>query len=163
MEKRTAVALAMTDYMKGDVKRINHFLKVHAYALIIAEGEGFSEEEKEILEVAAYTHDIGIRLAEEKYHSAAGIWQQKEGPAEAEKLLAPLGYPRAVTDRVKYLIAHHHEYGNIEGRDFRALVEADFLVNADEDKLSKEAILRGKEKIFRTKTGKKLLSDLFGV
>ena len=52
-----------------------------------------------------------------------------------------------------YLIAHHHTYTNIDGMDYQILVEADFLVNADEDRLSSDAIENFKEKIFKTTTG----------
>ena len=36
---------------------------------------------------------------------------------------------RRVTERVAYLIGHHHTYDKIEGMDYQILVEADFLVN----------------------------------
>lgn len=39
------------------------------------------------------------------------------------------------TNRICYLIAHHHTYDNVEGLDYRILLEADFLVNAMEDDL----------------------------
>ena len=31
--------LEMTDYFKGDQKRINHFVKVHSFAKLIGESE----------------------------------------------------------------------------------------------------------------------------
>mgnify|MGYP000340972515 FL=1 len=42
-----------------------------------------------------------------------------------------------MTERVAYLIGHHHTYDKIEGMDYQILVEADFLVNIlrqDEEK-----------------------------
>ncbi len=38
-----------------------------------------------------------------------------------------------VSERVQYLIAHHHTYGNIDEMDYQILVEADFLVNIMEE------------------------------
>ena len=56
------VTTAMIDYYQGQPKRIQHFLKVHAYAKLIGEQEGLDKEILDILEVAALTHDIGIKI-----------------------------------------------------------------------------------------------------
>lgn len=70
------VTTAMIDYYQGQPKRIQHFLKVHAYAKLIGEQEGLDKEILDILEVAALTHDIGIKISEEKYNSSAGKYQE---------------------------------------------------------------------------------------
>ena len=57
----------MIAYYDGDPKRIQHFTKVHSYARLIGIGEELDDASLFILEAAAYTHDIGIRVAEEKY------------------------------------------------------------------------------------------------
>ena len=64
-------------------------------------------------------------------------------------------------DRICYLIAHHHTYDNVDGLDYRILIEADFLVNAYEDDMDKEAILTVRNKIFRTRMGTELLNTMF--
>lgn len=64
-------------------------------------------------------------------------------------------------DRICYLIAHHHTYNNVDGLDYRILIEADFLVNAYEDDMDKEAILTVRNKIFRTRMGTELLNTMF--
>ena len=120
--------LEMISYYSGDPKRIQHFTKVHSYAKLIGEREQLSPEELYILEAAAYTHDIGIKPAEEKYGSSAGKLQEQEGPAVARGMLMRLGFAENVIERVCYLIGHHHTYTGIEGRDYQILVEADFLV-----------------------------------
>ena len=68
-----------------------------------------------------------------------------------------------VSERVQYLIAHHHTYDNIDGIDYQILVEADFLVNIMEDHLSKEAALNAYHSIFKTKCGKKICKEMFGI
>ena len=55
---------AMTDYYAGDPVRINHFVKVHAYARQIGLAEQLDADALFLLEAAALTHDIGIREAE---------------------------------------------------------------------------------------------------
>lgn len=151
----------MIEYYSGDAKRINHFLKVHSFARLIGCGEGMSESEMFILEAAALTHDIGIKNSEKKYASAAGCYQEAEGPPEAERLLLSLDVDKKAIERIKFLIAHHHTYSAADGVDFYALTEADFLVNAFEDNLSDSALRSGFEKIFRTETGKRIFKIVY--
>lgn len=151
----------MCDYFGSDARRINHFLKVYGFAQTIAEGEAVDSAALEIIETAAVTHDIGIKLSERKYGSSSGKYQEKEGPAEAEKLLAALGYNPALTARVCWLIGHHHTYTNIDSLDYQILVEADFLVNIFEDDLQMPAIESIRRKIFKTRTGIRLLNSLY--
>ena len=153
--------LAMIELYSGDAKRIQHFCKVHSYAKLIAETENVDEKCLFIIEAAALTHDIGIHLCEEKYGNCNGKLQEKEGPAIAEKLLAKLGFDRDISDRVQYLIAHHHTYSNIDGIDYQILVEADFLVNFLEDNVPKENIRKVYETIFKTETGKQMCEEMF--
>ncbi len=153
----------MIEYYRGDPKRIQHFIKVYALAHSIAEGEGMEGKQLFILDIAALLHDIGIKISEEKYNSSAGRYQELEGPAQAEKLLCELGAERSVIERVCYLVGHHHTYDNIQGMDYQILVEADFLVNLYEDNETMQAVQTVKEHIFKTETGKKYISDMFGL
>ena len=155
--------LDMIELYKGDAKRIQHFCKVHSYAKLIAETENVDKNCQFIIEAAAWTHDIGIHICEEKYGSCNGKLQEKEGPAIAEKLLGELGFDRNVSERVQYLIAHHHTYGNINEMDYQILVEADFLVNIMEEGSSKEAAIKAYQNIFKTSCGKKICREMFGI
>ena len=157
----SSVMLAMTDYFAGDIKRISHFIKVHGFAMAIGKSEGLDERTLDILEVTAYTHDIGIKISEEKYNSSSGYYQQIEGPAEAQKLLKPLGYDDEFIERVKYLISRHHRYNNIDGMDCQILIEADFIVNVYEDEVKPETVKDIYEKIFKTESGKRIMRDLY--
>lgn len=153
----------MIEFDAGDTKRIQHFVKVYTFASAIGKGEGLSPRQQEILEIAAILHDIGIHASEEKYGSPAGKYQEIEGPALAKALLKPLGYDEELMDRVAYLIGHHHTYNEVDGIDYRILLEADFLVNSYEDSLSEKSIIAFREKVFETATGKKFLNDMFGL
>ena len=153
--------LAMIELYRGDAKRIQHFCKVHSYAKLIAETENVDKECLFIIEAAALTHDIGIHSCEEKYGNCNGKLQEKEGPAIADKMLKELGFDQDVSDRVQYLIAHHHTYNKIDEIDYQILVEADFLVNIMEDGLSKEAALKAYESIFKTTCGKMICREMF--
>lgn len=158
-----ALAREMVRYDAGDPQRIQHFLKVHTLSRLIGETEGLEENVLFTLEAAAYVHDIGIKLAEAKYGSSAGPYQEELGPEEARAMLTGLGFDGAVTERVCYLVGHHHTYTAIEGLDYQILVEADFLVNLFENQAPREAIAQALEKIFRTKTGRSLCREMFGL
>lgn len=155
------VLRSMISYYAGDTKRINHFLKVYGFAKLIGAMEGLDDIQQEILEIAALTHDIGIKNSEIKYHSSSGNYQQTEGPPEAKKMLEELAIDEDIIERVCWLIAHHHTYNNIDSMDYQILVEADFLVNIFEDEMPGGAIRNIHEKIFKTESGLKLLNDLY--
>ncbi|MBP0052987.1 phosphohydrolase, partial [Anaerostipes hadrus] len=80
-------------------------------------------------------------------------YQEVEGPAVAQQMLEDLQYDKATTDRVCYLIRPHHTYDKIDGIDYQILVDADFLVNLEEEQSSRETIEYVKGEIFKTKTG----------
>lgn len=155
---------AMVEYDGGDVPRIQHFMKVHDFAVTIAQLEGVDEETVFILETAAILHDIGIHVSEQKYGNCNGKHQEEEGPAEARKLLAQVeGYTPEQIERVCFLIAHHHTYKNVEDIDWQILLEADFLVNAYEDHMAMDGVKTFEEKVFKTRTGKHLLETMVGI
>lgn len=151
----------MIDYFSGDPKRVNHFLKVYGFAKTIGACEHISQEEQKLVEIAALTHDIGIRISEEKYGSSAGTYQEQEGPKEAEKLLLSLGFHADFIQKVCYLIAHHHTYSDINSVPYQILVEADFIVNIFEDNMNTDSVRSVRKKIFRTRTGREILDRLY--
>lgn len=153
----------MISYYSGDPKRIQHFIKVHAFAKLIGETENLTEKELFTLETAAVVHDIGIKISEEKYGSCTGSQQETEGPTEAEKMLEKLGFESETVKRVCWLVGHHHTYSGIDSPEHQILVEADFLVNLYEDRCSEKSVLSAYEKIFRTETGKRLCKTMFGI
>lgn len=158
IEKVIAAAIA---YDAGDVKRIQHFLKVHAFAHLIGLEEGLGAHTQLVLETAAVVHDTGIHKAEEVYGVNTGKYQEELGPAEADALLTQLDWPRDVIQRVKYLVGHHHTYTGVDGIDYQILLEADFLVNLFEDGEPPAAQRHVYETVFRTEAGKHLCRQQF--
>jgi len=109
-----------------------------------------------LLEAVGYVHDIGIRLAEEKYGHQNGQLQQELGPDAARTMLGRCGFDPEDIDRICWLIAHHHTFTNISGLDYQILVEADFLVNLYEKHAGRAACESAYQRIFRTETGRHL-------
>lgn len=162
MELINLLTMKMIEFNNGDAKRIQHFIKVHRFAHLIAVGEGVDAHTQFIIECAALVHDIGIRPAEEKYGKCDGKLQEQEGPAYARPMLEALGLIDTDIERICFLVGHHHTYNQIEGIDYQILVEADFLVNFYEDHLKDDAIQSAVSHIFKTNTGKKLCALLYG-
>jgi HD superfamily phosphodiesterase len=151
----------MISYNSPDVKRINHTLKVFAFASYMANCENCDDKTKTIISLASILHDIGIREAEKIYNSAAGKYQEELGPKIAQELIGDLQIPDEIKSRVYYLIASHHSYDKIDAKDFQILVEADFLVNIFEDEMNLAAITSIKNKIFKTNSGILLLNSMY--
>lgn len=156
--KLTELAIA---YDAGDPRRVQHLMKVYAFCRLIGQSEGLDAQTQNTLEAAAILHDIGIHEAERKHSSSAGKWQEVEGPAVAAPLLEQVGADPAACERILWLIAHHHTYTASEDKDFRILLESDFLVNAYEDTLPPEACRTADERVFRTRTGRLYLQNLY--
>lgn len=164
MTKIQELALAMISYDNGDPKRIQHTTKVHAYAALIGIGEELDDETQFVLESAALVHDIGIRASEKKYGHQNGKLQEQEGPAVATELLTRLGgYTKEQIERICWLVAHHHTYHASDDLDYQILIEADFLVNLYEDNEPAESIRAVRDNIFKTKSGLKMLSEMFNI
>ena len=160
-EQFTAILDEMVCFYKDKTHRVNHFLKVWAFARQIGLAEGLSADDQFLLEITALMHDIGIKPSEEKYHSSAGNYQEIEGPGVARPLLEKYGFTSRQIERICYLIGHHHTYHDIDSLDYQILVEADFLVNIFEEGQSRKSVLGVREKIFRTKEGLRLLDTLY--
>ena len=61
--KIAAAIEKMTDFYKGNIHDIYHFLKVWAFAKNIGEAEGLDPKTQETLEMAAVVHDIACPLS----------------------------------------------------------------------------------------------------
>ena len=138
-----------------------HFLKVYGYASAIGKLEGLGETTQETLELAAILHDISCPYCRNKYGHCSGKVQEMESEHLLRAFLEEFKLDQGMQERIIHLISHHHTYDGIDGLDWQILLEADYLVNADEGNASAEAIQNFKEKVFRTKSGTQMLNDLF--
>lgn len=151
----------MVLYSNGNLHDINHFLKVHSYARLIGQCQGFPPEELRSLEAAAIVHDIACPLCREKYGNTSGKKQEEEGMPLVRRFFEGTDIEKDVLERVVYLVGHHHTLEGIEGNDYQALIEADYLVNADESHYSEGNIRNALEKVFKTETGRELLEAIY--
>ena len=163
MEILNQLTKEMITFYKGDPDRIQHFIKVHSFAKLIGESENLDKDTLFTLESAALVHDIGIKVAEDKFGYQTGKLQEELGPAPTREMLSKLGFEADVIDRVCYLVAHHHTYTNVDGIDYQILLEADFLVNLFEGNESKDAVTTALDNIFKTKCGIEICKTMFDV
>ena len=140
---------------------VSHFMKVWGFAHTIGTEEGLDPETQETLELAAVAHDIACPLCRRKYGNTNGQYQEKEGEKLARDFYSGYGLPEKELDRIVWIVAHHHTYTGVDGPDYQIMLEADFLVNADESAMSPEAISSFREKVFRTSSGLKLLDTMY--
>ena len=157
----SAAIQKMIEFYKGNRHDVNHFLKVWAMAKTIGELEGLDRHTQEVLELAAVIHDIACPVCRVKYGNTNGSNQEKESPELVENFLKDVEIDDEMKERINYLVSHHHTYTNVDGLDYRILLEADFLVNADESEMSENAVETARERVFETNTGKKLLTSIY--
>lgn len=143
------------------VRDVAHFMKVYAYARTIAELEGLTAQQRESCELAAVLHDIACPFCRRKYGSDAGNLQEKEGGPLASALLTELGCPEELKNRVAFLVSHHHTTVGVDGSDWQILLEADFLVNAEEGHAPRELIETMRKNVYRTAAGTRFLDKIF--
>ncbi len=124
------VAIEMKRYFRQDFKRIGHATKVARYAEQIAREEG---AEPAVVLSAAYLHDIGIHEAERKHQSTAARYQEEEGPPIAKEILTRLGASPPLIDEVCDIVGHHHHPRSEETANFKAVYDADLIVNLQEN------------------------------
>lgn len=159
----SGIATKMIRYSKGNIYDINHFMKVYAYAKVIGECEKLDKHTQTVLEVSAIVHDIACPLCREKYGNTNGMYQEKEGEILAAEFLKDTGCSEELIKRVIFLVGHHHTLKYITGLDYQILVEADYVVNAEESNYSKANMNNTMEKIFKTPTGIALLKSIYGL
>ena len=157
---RERIALEMEKYFGTDFKRTHHAIKVAKHAEQILKMEGGNPL---VVMGAAYLHDIGIHEAERKHGSHSGQYQEMEGPAIAKEILEKLNIQKGIIDEICDIIGHHHSPRGEETLNFQVLYEADWLVNIEEEGISKdrkkvEGLI---DRVFRTVTGRQLAEKLY--
>jgi HD superfamily phosphodiesterase len=163
-QMETDLTNALIDEMKfvfgADTRRINHALDVLAFAQHLQQQEG---GDKNVVEAAAVLHDIGIHEAERKYGSAAGNYQEIEGPPIARTILDRHNVDANVIDHICEIVAQHHSAKTIDTLEFRIVWDADWLVNIPDElgTPSKEKLCAIIEKTFKTNSGRKMAKKMF--
>lgn len=153
----------LKNHFGPDQRRVNHALKVLSYAEKIMEGEGVDEAMRNVVTITALLHDVGIKAAEQKYNSSAGVYQEIEGPPIVTEIMARHNEPEEIIRRVAYIVGGHHTSAKNNGLDFQIIWEADLIVNIGEEGLADntERVTSIIAKNFRTSTGIRVARELY--
>ncbi len=151
----------MIEYEDGCVERVNHFFEGFCVCESDCRGRGADRETQDILEAAAVTHDVGIRVCFEKYGMCSGPQQELEGPPVAAALLPACGYTPEACARICYLIGRHHTYTDIDGADYRFSWRRTSSSTSSRTAWSRRPRARCATTSSKRKPEKKLLTDLY--
>ena len=155
------VAIEMKRYFKQDFKRIGHATRVARYAEQIGKEE---QGNLAVILIAAYLHDIGIKEAERKHASTAARYQEEQGPTVAREILARVGAREELIEEVCDIVGHHHHPRAKETVNFKAVYDADTLVNLEEKQkdvpTEPEKLTSIVEKSFLTESGANLAKKI---
>ena len=151
----SVLIVEMKKIFGSDQRRVRHALRVLDFAEKILDRE---TADPLVVKAAAILHDIGIHEAEKKYSSAAGKYQQIEGPPIARGILQAAGVDIERIEHICAIIADHHSASTMDSLEFRVIWDADHLVNefveasGDPSREAKRLVRR----IFKTRAGQEL-------
>jgi len=148
MEKDTEIIEKVKEFVKKECEKpesyykgifMNHFVLVSNHALQLAEREN---ADKEIVEIAAWLHDIAsVRGVHAEHHIV--------GSEIAEKLLKKLNYPEKKIEQVKHCILSHRASKKIKRKTKEAqiIADADALAHFDDMNNLRKDVYNSKTKI----------------
>ncbi len=157
---RQKLLQALQEYFGEDRERLEHAQAVLAEAEKILAVEG---GDPHIVVPAAILHDVGIKIALEKYGSADAPHQEREGPPVARKMLLAAGMKVEEIDEICAIIAHHHSPGIVDTPSFRAVYDGDCLVNLGASSAGKSAgeLRSAIRAMFLTATGRERAEERY--
>ena len=143
----------LEEVFREDPSMLEHTRQVFNFAWDIAQRFELDAATQKIVHLAALLHDVGIVEAEKRFGSREGKFQHLTGPPIAREILEEIGEQPRVMERVLYLVGNHHNFDRVDGIDFQILIEADMLVNLEEEKLEKDELRSFIESFFKTVPG----------
>ncbi len=159
------LAWRVTDFYIANppaLEQITHTQAVAAYTRLIATGEGWEGGQIELVEMAAWLHDIGCPAARRLYGDSLPVHQQEEGRKLAEEWLRDEG---GLTEEEKGWLADvvgsHHRMDTARKLHFEPLFEADLIVNMAEGYYQLSQAAHFYKKMVTTRTGRSFFKALF--
>jgi hypothetical protein len=98
-----------------------------------------------------------------KHGSAAGKYQELEGPPIAAAILEKLGITGDKAEHICCIVGNHHSARDIDSAEFNCIWDADWIVNIPEEcnGMDKEKLAAFVEKTLRTRAGKETARKLY--
>ena len=120
-------------------------------------------DEKIVME-ACYLHDVGVKASRKKHGFSKPEYQEEMGVPIAEDILRELGEEDKIIHEVGAIIGRHHHPDPSETKNFKAVFDADQIVNFEESlERSGESDEPSKriEQILLTEEGKSTAAEIF--
>lgn len=105
--------------------------------------------------------DYAVDLMKGRNISPEQALMEAEGEPMVRKFLKDSDLSAEEIDRVAFLVGHHHTFTEIDGVDWQILVEADYLANAMENNYNEQNIRNFLDKVAKTDSGRRLISEVF--
>ena len=145
-ESVNRVAMEMKRYHRGDLEKVQHFVRVYTLAKSIGELEKLTEEEQLDLELAALTHSV-----------------EGDKVKEVKAILLDCGLNDAIAMRVCHIVENMDNYEHISSLDHQIFIEARMIVEFKEHNTPSYEIVKFAEERFITNYGKMFLKRAFDV
>jgi len=134
MKNSDIIARVVIDYytkfpelMRSDIL---HTQEVVSYTRLICVGEEIDEQKTDILECAAWLHDIGCPRSKELYGNSLPVNQQNVGKEVTVEILKELDiFSPEQKEWLANVVGTHHQYLHAVKLGFEPLFEADLIVN----------------------------------
>ena len=138
-------ALKMKQHHRGDMDKIQHFVRVYTLAKSIGELEQLNDEEQFSLELAAVVHNA------EGDHLVPVV----------RDILLDCDVAEDIAMKVCHMVDNIDNYDHISTLEHQILIEAKLIVDFKEQNTPEKEIIRKAEDIFLTNTGKLFLQRAF--
>lgn len=165
MEWRDRISSKVIEFYAGEepaIAQIQHTQTVASYTRMIAAGEGIEGRMLDLMETAAWLHDIGCPDARRCYGDSLPVHQQEMG---RQKVSVWMQEVEELTGEEKQWLADvvgtHHRFDSARQFHFEPLYEADLIVNLIEGYYEQSHARPYYDTVMTTATGRKLFATLF--
>lgn len=166
MSLKDDIALAVIEYYSNYPKLMRddilHTQEVVSYTRLIASGEMLSKREADLVEIAAWLHDIGCPKAKEIYGNSLPKNQQSVGEIVAKELLKTFSeLSESEKAWLVEVVATHHKFDSAKELKFVPLFEGDLIANILSGYFPREKAQSLYNTFVQTSSGKALFKKIF--
>lgn len=162
---KNCIAKRVIDYYATTppvMEQIVHTQAVASYTRLIATMEGLEQQQVDLLETAAWLHDIGCPNARIRYGNSRPLYQQSEGQKlVGEWLQGEADLTNNEKEWLVQVVGHHHQRPAALKWHFEPLYDADLIVNIWEGYYAMEKAESQYKKLICTESGKHFFDTFF--
>lgn len=165
MEWRDRISSKVIEFYAGEepaIEQIQHTQTVASYTRMIAAGEGIEGRALDLMETAAWLHDIGCPESRRCYGDSLPVHQQEMGRKVVGSWLQDVEELTAAEKQwLTDVVGTHHRFESARTLHFEPLYEADMIVNLIEGYYERSQARHFYDTVMNTETGRRLFAKLF--